>query len=346
MRHSLLIPLIAFAALPRCAAAESSVTLYGVIDAGIEYAKSGDKSVSRLSSGGLTQSRFGLSGKEDLGNGLTAVFNLENRFNADDGTMVQGLMFGGRSIVGLTGRWGGVNLGRESNPIYALKAMSNSFGLAPYASPQVLMRGGATRTNNSVRYDSPVWAGLRMSAMYSLGTENPADAKEGRNTGASVQYRRDSLWLGLGWNRVDKPNAATAKTQEWLLGASYALGPVTGYLNHWRFNTDPHAGNGSNARVWTLSLGVKVAGSGRALASFGTYALDTGSAGTPQPHARLWLLGYEHDLSRRSTVYLQYARVNNRSGADFTLSGLANTQTAVGMFSSPHAVQAGFRHTF
>ena len=97
---------IAFAVLGTCAgaaAAQSSVTLYGVIDQGINYTNnSGGNSLVEMASGHVQGSRFGLRGSEDLGGGTKAIFQLENGFSADTGRLGQGgRMFGRQAYVGL-----------------------------------------------------------------------------------------------------------------------------------------------------------------------------------------------------------------------------------------------------
>jgi predicted porin len=84
--------------------AQTSITLYGVIDEGINYtSNAGDKSAYQLESGYAQGSRWGLKGSEDLGSGLKAIFDLENGFDASTGAFGQGgRMFGRQAFVGLT----------------------------------------------------------------------------------------------------------------------------------------------------------------------------------------------------------------------------------------------------
>src|SRR6516225_900911 len=99
--------------------AQSSVTLYGVVDAGVEYSNhaqtsSSSHDVVRLNSGGMSGSRWGLRGVEDLGGGLKGIFVLESGFNIDTGTSGQGgRLFGRQAFVGMQSQYGQLTLGRH-----------------------------------------------------------------------------------------------------------------------------------------------------------------------------------------------------------------------------------------
>ena len=105
---------LAMLVYPMAASAQSSLTIYGLFDIGIEAAKSGGGTTVREISGGSFGSRLGFRGVEDLGGGLSAVFRLENGFVGDSGTLAQGgLIFGREASVGLAKEgFGAVTLGR------------------------------------------------------------------------------------------------------------------------------------------------------------------------------------------------------------------------------------------
>ncbi|WP_240655869.1 porin, partial [Paraburkholderia phosphatilytica] len=103
--------------------AQSSVTLYGVLDNSIQYVSNvGGHSLWNMAAGNLQGNRFGLKGTEDLGGGLKAIFQLENGFNPNTGSLGQGgRMFGRQAYVGLSGdQWGTVTLGRQYDPVVDL----------------------------------------------------------------------------------------------------------------------------------------------------------------------------------------------------------------------------------
>ncbi|RBL67446.1 porin, partial [Pseudomonas sp. MWU13-2625] len=113
-----LAALLACAALP--AFAQSSVTLYGRVDTAIEYANAGPNHVTRMGSGNLFASQWGLKGVEDLGGGLKAVFRLESGIDLANGASDDGpdSIFGRRATVGLKGKWGEISLGRNFTVTY------------------------------------------------------------------------------------------------------------------------------------------------------------------------------------------------------------------------------------
>ncbi|MFC7514588.1 porin [Herbaspirillum sp. GCM10030257] len=346
MKHYL-GPILVTAGLsaPVIAMAESNLAIYGVVDAAVESIKSGDARALRVQSGGLYQSRIGLRGSEDMGGGLKAIFNLENRYNLDDGSLVQGILFGGRAVVGLSGNWGTVTAGREYNPIYQIKVYSNPFGVDPYSVTQVLMRGGASRANNALRYDSPTWSGISVGAMYSAGDENPANSSAGRHAGLSVQYANGPLWMGAAWNHVNVESAATEDTDEWLIGARYNFGPASLYGNYWEFKTANRTTPDAETVGWVLGATVKAGARGLVLASYGVRN-SRSPAAVANDDADQFLIGYEYSLSKRTTAYTQFTTITNKGRSNITVSGFANTGAGTANVSDPRAFQVGIRHTF
>src|ERR1700739_2517468 len=114
-----LVALAALGAFACGAHAQSSVTLYGIVDEGFNInTNAGGKHLYNLSSGVLQGSRWGLRGTEDLGGGLSAIFVLENGFDVNTGKLGQGgLMFGRQAYVGLSSRYGTVTLGRQYDSV-------------------------------------------------------------------------------------------------------------------------------------------------------------------------------------------------------------------------------------
>jgi predicted porin len=151
------------------ALAQSNVTIYGIVDAGLVRESGGVAgSVNNLSSGVASGSRIGFKGKEDLGGGLTAVFQIENGFNVDTGAAGQsGLLFGRQAFVGLTGKFGAVTLGRQYTPYYkTLRDVGDPFGAVSLAGRAGNLFATNTRTDNMVEYVSPSFAGMRADLAY------------------------------------------------------------------------------------------------------------------------------------------------------------------------------------
>ena len=140
--------------------AQSSVTLYGLIDESIQYVNNATPhggSLVQLFGGNLQAPRFGLKGTEDLGGGLKAIFQLENGFDVNTGKLGQGgLMFGRQAYVGLTGdSWGTATAGRQYDPLVDMVqplTADNYFGSTFTTPGDVDNNDNSFRVNNSVKY--------------------------------------------------------------------------------------------------------------------------------------------------------------------------------------------------
>ncbi|MDR6376936.1 porin (plasmid) [Paraburkholderia strydomiana] len=193
MKKSLLA-LAALGAFAGVAHAQSSVTLYGIIDEGFNInTNSGGKHLYNLSSGVMQGSRFGLRGTEDLGGGLKALFVLENGFDVNNGRLGQGgLMFGRQAYVGLSSQFGTVTLGRQYDSVVdyvgPLEAGDQWGGYIAAHPGDIDNFNNAYRTNNTVKYTSADYAGLKFGGTYSFG-------------GVAGNFTSNQIWsLGAGYN--------------------------------------------------------------------------------------------------------------------------------------------------
>jgi len=196
--------------------AQSSVTLYGIVDTGIGYqsssaalgSNSGGRSVVKMNNGIWAGSRFGLKGSEDLGGGTKAIFQLEQGFNSATGAQsVNGLGFSRQAWIGVTNpTYGTLTAGRQYTSYYTL--------LSPY-SPTTWLTGayGAHpgdldsldtiyRANNSLVYTSPKMYGVTVSGSYSLGGV-PGTFNAGSTWSAAVQYLNGPFGIAAGFQRIN-----------------------------------------------------------------------------------------------------------------------------------------------
>jgi predicted porin len=163
--------------------AQSSVTLYGVIDEGIDYVNnSGGHSLWRMRDGtydGVYGSRWGLKGTEDLGGGLSALFKLESGFSTENGQMRQGgRLFGRQAYVGLSdARFGTVTLGRQYDSVVdylqPLTAPGQLGGPLVHAG-DIDNTDNSFRVDNAIKYASPKIGGLTFGGLYSFTNTNAA----------------------------------------------------------------------------------------------------------------------------------------------------------------------------
>ncbi|MPW15994.1 porin [Paraburkholderia sp. CNPSo 3157] len=212
MKKSLLA-LAALGAFAGVAHAQSSVTLYGIIDEGFNInTNSGGKHLYNLSSGVLQGSRWGMRGTEDLGGGLKAIFVLESGFDVNNGKSGQGgLLFGRQAYVGLGSQFGTVTLGRQYDSVVdyvgPLEA-GDQWGGYIAAHPGDLDNfNNAYRTNNAVKFTSANYAGLTFGGLYSLGGV-AGDYSRNQVWSLGAGYNNGPLVLGVGYLNVRNPNVS------------------------------------------------------------------------------------------------------------------------------------------
>lgn len=214
----------------------ADVTLYGVVDLGLNYQNQkvdGEKSVNKFQqySGQNSGSRFGLKGSEDLGNGLKVGFVLENGFSADDGQLGQGSrLFGREANLYVQGDFGTVSMGRVGalssglgsyNVVYGYTVFGTGWG--DFAGKKAeFMINDRDRFDNTVTYVSPNFAGVNVYAQYSFqaaGTEDAQSTKNKRYAAVGAKYTAGAFSTGLVVDTVK--NASTNSNTEDSLGVSW-----------------------------------------------------------------------------------------------------------------------------
>ena len=201
--------------------AQSSVTLYGILDEGVQYntnAKNivngvnvGGRQVTLDSATGLNGSRWGLRGAEDLGNGLKAIFTLESGLNLNTGAYGQGnTPFGRQAFVGLSSsRFGTLTMGRQYDSVVTYVQPVAAYGFIATSTlldhPGDLDNFGNTvRTNNAIKYGSPNFNGLSFGAEVSLGGQ-AGNVTGGGGYSAGAAYASGPVTLGVGYNYFKNP---------------------------------------------------------------------------------------------------------------------------------------------
>ena len=201
--------------------AQSSVTLYGIVDNGIGYQSNattlgstiGGKSVVRMNQGVWAGSRFGLKGAEDLGGGTKAIFTLESGFNSGTGaTQYTDAMFGRQAWVGLTNAtYGTLTAGRQYASYYqTMSAFSPTTWITGYYGAHPGDVDGLDtiyRANNTLEYTSPKWYGLTLSGSYSFGGV-AGSTNAGSTWATGIQYAAGPLGVGIAFERVNNSNTA------------------------------------------------------------------------------------------------------------------------------------------
>lgn len=317
------------------AMAQSQVAVYGVVDAGLVIESGGSsKSVTDISSGVASGSRLGFKGKEDLGNGLAAIFTIENGFNADTGAAGQsGLLFGRQAFVGLTGQFGGVTLGRQYSPYYkTLRDVGDPFGAVSLAGRAGNIMATNTRTDNMVEYVSPLIAGMRADLAYGAG-ETAGDSAKNRTLGASLGYSHGALTVQAAYHRIENATA-TGATRNSLLSGNYNFGVLTAYLSC-ALNRSHGLAAVENSRDVVAGITVPL-GEHKLMLSHVRHD-DRNPANRD---ARQWGAAYLIPFSKRTDVYVAYAAIANDNGAAFKVGN------ATDKGSGDKAFNLGLRHTF
>ena len=219
---------LAAIAASSAAFAQSSVTLYGVVDASVESVK-GDNTVTRVSSDNLASSRIAFKGVEDLGGGLKATFLLDAAVAVDTGAQGSTL-FGRSAYVGLSGGFGEVRLGRQDSLIGAQTA--GAIGTQGYDEAKIaLTLGGDSlrRLDNAITYIAPTLVpGLTLAAQFSTGysasvtTEDTGN--DGRTYGFSVAYANGPLSAGLSYIKANTDVAGDVENTGVFVYGAYDLG--------------------------------------------------------------------------------------------------------------------------
>lgn len=289
----------ALAALAGAAHAQSSVSLYGLLDMSVgRFQAPGAAATKGVDSGNMSTSYFGLKGNEDLGGGLGAVFAIESFLRGDTGASgrFNGDVFWARSAyVGLSSSsLGTVTLGRNTTSLFVntliFNAFGDSFGFSPsirhtFTSGTVT---GDTGWSDSIKYASPRFGGASFTAHVAANDEG---ATSGRNTGFSGLYFGGPLGLGFAWQKAKK--GAADDTTSWQLGGSYALGGTKLFAQYGAVDNDT---SGNDFKITGLGASIGM-GAGAFLAQWGRISPGTGADRTT------FTLGYDHNLSKRTDVY-------------------------------------------
>lgn len=349
------------------ASAQSAVTLFGIIDTGVQrVSHSGGSSVMRLANSGISVPQLGFRGVEDLGGGMSASFWIEAAFNSDDGTGrftntnnqlsgqpaapglggAQGLTFNRRSTVSLSSRLGEIRLGRDYNPGYwniAIFSPFSTLGVGGTLMAGAIVTGPtAGWTSNGIAYWLPRDLGGFYGHIQHWRGENASNTgvteDDGTGTGARLGYRSGPFETSIAISRT-KRGGALGNIRQDNAGASWDFGAVKvmGVFGRDHGNVGAVAADGKS---WSIGAIIPVgAGDIRIASSQYTTELATGA----QTRARKVAIGYRHNLSKRTAVYTAYGRVNNSGGATVpVVAGAGNP----GANRSSSGFDLGIRHTF
>ena len=317
------------------ALAQSTVTAFGVVDLALRTVRN-DATQSRLDASGLSSSRLGFRGVEDLGGGLRAGFWLEGALTADDGNAA-GFNWQRRSTVSLLSGFGELRLGRDKVPtqldwdafdpfdntgIAANTRLSVASGIVPTTGSYNTF----SRANNSISYFTPGSSGFFGQATVAAGE----GALGNKYLGGRVGYREGALLVAGSYGTTEVTTSIDAKNTN--LGATYDLKVVKLF----GFYSTLDIGPASQAN-WLLGVTVPVG----AFSLRASYQEMDGKESISTRDAKMFALGGSYTLSKRSALYATWARISN-TNTNFTVAtGSALTR---GRDSSGYDI--GLRHSF
>lgn len=364
---------LAVLAAAGAASAQSSVTLFGIVDAGIAYsdaktnlATGGSTKTSQygMMNSGYNSSRLGFRGTEDLGGGLAAGFWLEAPLGVDSGTISNSNFFNRRSTVSLSGGFGEIRLGRDYTPTFWNDTTFDPFGTNGVGTNIInvahssLTDGSYVRSSNGVGYFLPPNLGgfygqLQYSFDEQVHTDGAFSSQQGRYAGGRFGYANGPLDVAVAYGQSKPVDTVTTgvKVKTANLGASYDLGVVKlfGELSQVRNETEIAAGTTTQKLNGWLFGATAPVGPGLIRASVGQARV---SQDGPDPRATKFALGYVHNLSKRTALYATVAHTSNKDGAALVtapsngLNGVGFVAGAGNEAKGSNGYEFGMRHSF
>ncbi|WP_417283947.1 porin [Comamonas sp.] len=313
--------------------AQSSVQLYGIVDAAVRHTTNQGANKSGLTEmigGGMSQSRWGINVTEDLGGGLSAIANLEARFLTDSGVSASTNFFQ-QSWVGLRSKsFGQITMGRQYNMLFdVVTSTYSSFPYSPYMEaykPEIGMSMGA-RANNMLKYVAefgPVRGALQYSfdegnkGPFTSAAQVPAAVGGATKTaGGYLRYSDKGLSVGGGFLRTTLP--AGTDVDAWTVGGSYRTGPLyfnVGYgLNK---RKDAYSANPFNAAVDSTLLSLYWQGSSNG-------GFMAGNADKRQ----MYKIGFGYQITPQINAGMHYFHAKQSGSAGGAFNGKADFMVAV-----------------
>ncbi|SAK94256.1 porin [Caballeronia catudaia] len=379
--------------LTGAAYAQSSVTLYGLIDAGLNYTSNeitatggGGHSNWQMTSGAIQDSRWGLRGAEDLGAGLKAVFVLENGFELNNGQYTSSnRLFNRQAYVGVSSReYGALTLGRQTDGMVdfvgPLSLTGTEFGGTHFAHPfDIDNLNDSFQINNSVKYMSPDFAGLKLGALYGFSNQAGGFANN-RAYSFGLSYIRGPWNFGFGYLQLSSSartpaqlnangavtDTTAASLQNALLtsavpigvladkqrtlgaGVNYSFGPaVAGFVysqskitQFFQTNLSVNFQNFEGNFRYALTPVVELSGAY-------TYSRAGGNGGGGIPHWNQVSAMADYRFSRRTDVYIQGAwqRVSPSGTSPLGVAWINGVSNPSSTTTQVQAA-AGLRHRF
>ncbi|WP_372523485.1 porin [Sulfuricaulis sp.] len=294
-------------------------------------------------------SRFGIKGNEDLGGGLKAIYQVESGvFNADDGSSGFGNTLR-NTYMGFAGSsWGSVKFGRHDTPV---KDMSRKIDAFNEEIGDLRVGIGYARfdnrASNMVRYDSPSFSGIQAAVLYSTSEANtdvsPSAAPTTGITSGNVTWSQGPIYLGLGYEVHNYHNSNLKEESDMRLVGMFNITPEFYVAAIYDKVSNLLGLDGIDGSTWGIGAGFKMANN---LFKAQYAKVDSVDTANPDDGATVWAIGVDHNFSKTTKVYLDYAKADNDVGQNVNVSSSyaghgTSSVPAVGAGKSPSAVSLG-----
>lgn len=370
---------LAIGMAPLACLAQSSMTLYGIIDEGLTFTtnQNGHRNV-QLSAIGLQASRWGLRGSEDLGSGMSTIFVLESGFDPTNGTLGQGgRMFGRQAYTGLSTPYGTFTAGRQYGPVVDnFQVLTINGGLAGPLFAHPLDNDDTDNTyhsNNSIKYRMPNVRGVTGSFQYAFSNA-AGDFSNNRMWGSGLNYTNGSLTIAGTYEAFSNPGVHTgpnanangaivdgsiASTRQTIagLGGSYTIGPAKVGLVWTRtqfFNVGAAGNSGISYRFNNYEANLTYRFTPAAVAAL-MYTFTTTNISDPASgdrQAKIHQVGglFDYNVSKRTDLYTELVFQHAAGGALFA-SANGSPVANIYLLTPPSSrnqgvVRVGMRHKF
>lgn len=366
---------LAIAGLSSTAFAQSNVTISGQLKAGFErYSISNDPAGTTNGRQNMISdqtSSIVLKGSESLGNGLSAIFQIDNRFTVDTGSnnsaanTVSNTLGAGNTHIGLKGGFGEFKMGRQDLHYNEIERIENG---AKSLSQQAMVGRGlmsqingvsvgvaASRTANVVFWDSPNWGGITARLAYSTapaGFEGATNAGGGLGDGGfawngAIRYENGPIKTGYSYLNTKIEGGAAAGTASQESNRAWFAWNIAGFSLGVAYDRSQQelAGGRQSRNGWAIPLSYNFGNHG----VYGTYAKVgdvRGTGGAGDTGAKQWTLGYDYNLSKRTSVGVNYTKLDNDTAATYDFSNLTGKGTATVAGADAKQFYAGIRHAY
>lgn len=328
----------ALAAMATAASAQN-VTVYGILDTGIQQYDNGTSTITRSSNGLLNTGRLGFKGTEDLGGGLKAGFILEGALTTNTGTVgstTANQLFNRESVVTLSGGFGELRMGLTdvsmASEIDSKVNKSGNFGLN--VTPRTSTELGADQSS-VIRYTANV-GGLELMVGTTTNASTATTDAGGEQTGVSAAYKVGKLTLAAGHAKTDGTGAA--KKDSTGLGVAYDFGFAAVGISQQK--ADNSTTNDATSKSTMARLTVPMSAG---LTAHAIYAIGEDGSQASANKGTGYTLALTKDLSKRTTVYTAYTSVNNEANSAMSMTGVT-APSADGVDTS--AISVGVSHSF